>query len=99
MTTRRQHRTPFTYDLAPAFDPCKSHFGGARVTVNPADSVELQSYGAHVVTIDILDPYDKRVTLHPAWDQSDTTLRHVKEFLRQQGFNAHNKGQIRRDYA
>ena len=99
MTTRRHHRTPFTYDLAPAFDPCKSHFGEARVTINPADSAELRSYGAHVVTIDIRDPYDKRVTLHHDWDRTEITQRHVKEFLRQQGFNSHNTTQIRRDYA
>ena len=29
---------------------------------------------------------------------SATTLRHVKEFLRQEGFTADTKGQILRDY-
>ena len=99
MTTRRHHRMPFSYDLAPAFYPCESFHGRARVTVNPADTVELRSYGTLVATIDIRDPYDKRVTLEEAWDYSATTLRHVKEFLRQQGFTASNKAQIRRDYA
>lgn len=97
MTTRRT--TPFTFELATAFDSRKSFYGKARVTVNPAATVELRSYGTIVATIDIRDPYNKRVTLRPAWDYSATTLRHVKEFLRQQGFDAHNKAQIERDYA
>ena len=96
MTTRRT--TPFTFELATAFDSRKSFYGKARVTVNPAATVELRSYGTIVATIDIRDPYNKRVTLGPAWNYSATTLRHVKEFLRQQGFVADSATQMRKDY-
>lgn len=39
-----------------------------------------------------------KVTLLPKWDYSQTTLRHVKEFLLQNGLRAGSKSEIGRYY-
>jgi hypothetical protein len=41
---------------------------------------------------------DGKPVLYPSWNYSQTTMRHVKEFLRQHGFTADSKAQIERDY-
>lgn len=85
------------FELTPEFDGRKSFYGKARVAY-PAgtDEVELFSYESHVMT---LNPLSRVVSLHPRWDESATTLRHVKELLKQNGFTAVSKSQIARDYA
>lgn len=84
-------------ELTPEFDSRKSFYGKAK-TRHPLHTTitELISYDTHVATIDTAS---RTVTLLPLWDSSATTLRHVKEFLKQHGFTAETKTQITRDYA
>ena len=83
------------YELAPIYDARASFYGKALVFDLGNGISELHSYGTTVARIN-----RKRhtVVLFPAWSQSATTLRHVKEFLRQHGFNAETRAQIERDY-
>lgn len=92
-------------ELTTEFDSRKSFYGKAQVRYPVLDSgfpdlsnnsIELLSYGTHVVTIDTAS---RTVKLFPAWNASQTTLRHVKEFLKQYGFTAISKAQIANDYA
>lgn len=93
------------FELTPEFDSRQSFYKKAYVrfpvlgngfpdTSNA--SRELLSYGTHVLTV---DPEVRTVELLPRWDESATTLRHVKEMLKQNGFTAETKAQIARDYA
>lgn len=91
------------YELTPEFDNRKSFYKKAYVRYprigagEPKNSrVELLSYGTHVMTV---DPEARTVELLPRWDESATTLRHVKELLKQTGFTATSKAQIAKDYA
>lgn len=93
------------FELTPEFDSRKSFHQKAYVRFpvlsngypDPVKtSRELLSYGTHVMTI---DPEARTVELRPRWDESATTLRHVKELLKQNGFTAESKAQIARDYA
>ena len=43
------------------------------------------------------DEPELAIILHPAWDYSSTTLRHVKEFMQQYGFPKYTKAQVYRD--
>ena len=83
------------YELAPVHDARKSFYGKALVFDLEGGILELHSYGTTVAKIN-----RKRhaVVLFPAWNRSATTLRHVKEFLRQHGFKAETKAQIEGDY-
>ena len=42
--------------------------------------------------------FDCQGELLDKWDCSSTTLRHVKEFLKQNGFEVNSLSQMRRDY-
>ena len=91
--------------LQPIYDTRKSFYGKALVTVDtclwgneteikaPGEKY-LYSYNTAVCYIDAANA----VHLLPAWNYSATTLRHVKEFLKQNGHNAENAAQMRRDY-
>lgn len=83
--------------LAPVYDARKSFGQKATVTMH-IDSdgrcdVTLTSYLTDVAHIS-----DGRLMLLDGWDWSQTTLRHVKEFARQNGFTADNAAQMERDY-
>ena len=82
------------YELTPRFDSRQSFYGKATVTGTNTGLV-LRSYGTIVATI---DDETNEVTLLPRWSDSTTTLRHVKEFLKQNGFKAESKAQIKADY-
>lgn len=78
----------FSYDLMPLYTNQKSFYGKARVYAvedGRDNYYTLHSYGTAVVSVyvgpdDI--PYMKRL-----WDSySSTTMRHVNEFLIQEGF-------------
>lgn len=91
------------FELTPEFDTRQSFYNKAYVRFprtgigEPKNSrAELLSYGTHVMTI---DPEARTVELLPRWDESATTLRHVKELLKQNGFTATSKAQIAKDYA
>ena len=78
--------------LEPRYDARKSFYGKAFVERTPTGP-ELYSYGTRVAKIE-----DGKVVLFPKWNSSQTTLRHVKEFLRQYGFKADTQKQIEKDY-
>ena len=73
------------------YDARASFYGKARVEVKEDGSKVLTSYTTEVAEIkgDVAKVYG----LHSA-----TTLRHIKEFLKQNGFEAENKKQIWKDY-
>ena len=83
-----------TYELTPKFDSSQNFYHKATVTTIDTGLV-LRSYETPVV---VIDNETNEVTLLPRWDDSATTLRHVKEFLRQNGFKAETKAQMTKDY-
>ena len=103
-----QHRTMFAdvykeskkltenpiYDLHPNYDSRKSFYSKAKVDEKPDGTQILYSYNTPVCKITPTND----VKLLPRWDESATTLRHVKEFLRQNGFEANSLSQIRNSY-
>lgn len=78
--------------LEPEYDARKSFYNKAETREENGETI-LSSYGVDVAKIK-----DGKVTLLPKWDFSQTTLRHVKEFLRQHGFKADSKVQMIKDY-
>lgn len=83
------------YELQPIFDNRKSFYGKARVEERHNRS-NLISYTTVVACI-----INKPGGLHEAevyGTYSQTTLRHVKEFLTQHHFQADNNKQIMADY-
>lgn len=83
------------YGMQTQFDKRKSFYNKADVDVDDETGEKtLYSYNTPVAKI----TKDKKVTLLPKWDLSATTLRHVKEFLKQNGLVADSLEQIRRDY-
>ena len=80
------------YDMSPQYDSRQSFYGKARVNDNGSEKT-LYSYNTPVAKI-----VNNKVELLPKWDWSQTTLRHIKEFLKQNGFEATSLAQIRRDY-
>jgi hypothetical protein len=80
------------YDMTPQYDSRKSFYNKARVDDNGNEKT-LYSYNTPVAKI-----AGGKVELLPKWDCSSTTLRHIKEFLKQNGFEASSLAQIKRDY-
>lgn len=78
------------YDLEARYDPARS-FRGKAYILQTYDKKTLYSYDKAVATaIDgIIEVYEI---------SSATTLRHVKEFIRQQGGKASTRQQIINDY-
>lgn len=91
------------YELSPQWDSRKSFYGKAVIQVNPIDGdLELISYRTRVAVIH-LGEFDGDEVIDPSYAQvygtySVTTLRHIKEFLLQNGFKAENSKQIMADY-
>lgn len=80
------------YDLETRFDPRQSFYRKARVDTGVDDNEnKLYSYDTLVAEMINGKPVVYNV-------QSGTTLRHVKEWLRQNGFKAETKSQVIRDY-
>lgn len=80
------------YELHPQYDSRKSFYGKARVdTGDKDDKNKLYSYDTLVAEIK-----DGKPVVYGAF--SATTLRHIKDWLKQNGFKAENKAQILRDY-
>ena len=84
-----------TFELVPVHDSRKSFYGKARV-IDTDDAMTLESYNTPVIKF---ERGTRNITLMTAWDSSPTTLRHVKEFLKQHGYKADTLNQIRKDYA
>lgn len=94
-TTGKSLKEMSRYDMQTQFDNRKSFYNKADIDVNDETGEKtLYSYNTPVAKI----TKDKKVTLLPKWDLSATTLRHVKEFLKQNGLVADSLKQIRRDY-
>lgn len=81
------------YDLQPRYDARASFYGKARVEVTNDGGLLLTSYTTHVATI---FPAMNKAIVFGTYSQ--TTLRHIKEFLLQNGFKAINSKQIMADY-
>mgnify|MGYP007070020138 CR=1 FL=1 len=70
-----------TTDLKPMFDSRKSFYGKAR-TYETGDGMYLISYNTHVMHFSFKDG----LTRAAGQPQSDTTMRHMKEFAAQNGY-------------
>ena len=85
------------YDLGTQYDNRKSFYGKARVDVRDDGTQILYSYGCPVCRIE-----KGKVTLlnkgYRGWASSQTTLRHVKEFLKQNGFEAGSLRELAKMY-
>lgn len=84
------------YDLYPRYDARKSFYGKAVVFHRENGDIELQSYSTIVACIKGYQSPTETVEVY-GW-YSATTGRHIKEFLKQYGFEAKNKAQILKDY-
>ena len=79
-------------ELYPYYDNKQSFYGKAKV-IEIENDVFLVSYDTVVAF------YNREVKIPKVYDTySATTLRHIKEFLKQSGFLAESKKQIERDY-
>ena len=80
--------------LSPQYDSRKSFYNKAYVVDDNDGNSTLYSYNTPVCRI-----ANGKVELLPKWDYSATTLRHVKDFLQQNGFEAGSKAQIAKKYS
>ena len=80
------------YGLEPQYDARKSFYGKAHVE-DDNGILTLFSYDTPVCRIS-----NGKVELLDKWDSSQTTLRHVKEFLQQNGFKVGSKAQMAKLY-
>ncbi len=74
--------------LKPEYDSRASFYNKAET-----DDNKLYSYGTLVAEIK-----DGQPVLYPDWNYSQTTIRHVREWLKQNGFEAGTKADIERMY-
>ena len=80
------------YGLNPKYDSRKSFYGKAQVdTGDKGDQNKLYSYDTLVAEIK-----DGKPVVYGTYSQ--TTLRHIKDWLKQNGFKAENSKQIMNDY-
>lgn len=77
-------------ELIVEYDKRKSFYRKARVR-QEENRLVLISYNTEVAYIE-----DNKAVVEGSYSQ--TTLRHIKEFLKQNGFKAVNKKQILKDY-
>jgi hypothetical protein len=77
------------YDLSAQYDARNSFYGKAHVLETP-EGEYLKSYNTIVAFI----PKGGKPVVYGTY--SNTTLRHIKEFLRQNGFRALNIDEIRK---
>lgn len=81
--------------LQPNYDSRASFYGKAIVQTE-GTTLKLYSYGTYVARIHEEVSVEVRATVFDT--HSDTTLRHIKEFLKQYGFQAETAKQIMADY-
>jgi hypothetical protein len=89
------------YELYPVHSNVKSFYGKAKVRDN-GDIADLFSYDTLVCSIQ-KDPFRGNTvqlnkSIKPELLFSQTTLRHIKEFLQQYNMKAETKEQIIKDY-
>ena len=80
----------YYYELMPRYDSRKSFYGKAHV-IETETAKTLRSYSTNVAAIE-----NGKAEVYGTYSQ--TTLRHIKEFLKQNGFKAETLNQIWRDY-
>ena len=78
-------------NLEAIYDSKQSFYEKAKVEID-GNRIILYSYGSYVAYI---ENYDAYIT----GDYTQTTFRHIKEFLLQNGFVAISKKQMMEDYA
>lgn len=83
-----------TEELVPRYDSHKSFYGKAVVRKHD-NYATLVSYKTDVAVIKFTDKFSVQVLTDAL---TSTTLRHVKEFLKQYGIKAESKSQIIDDY-
>lgn len=79
------------YELRPKYDGRKSFYGKAQVAIDKNGEKQLFSYGTKVAKIK-----NGKAKINGTY--SATTLRHIKEFLKQNNFNANRKKDIEKKY-
>lgn len=79
-------------ELCPYYDSAKSFYGKAKV-IEIENDVFLMSYDTIVAFFNRDTKIAKVIDTYSA-----TTLRHIKEFLKQSSFKAETKKQIEKDY-
>lgn len=79
-------------ELCPYYDSAKSFYGKAKV-IEIENDIFLMSYDTIVAFFNRNTKVAKVIDTYSA-----TTLRHIKEFLKQSGFKAETKKQIEKDY-
>lgn len=92
------------YKLEAKYDSHKSFYGKAKV-VEEYNAKSLISYKSCICQIQELGNKDKVVKIYNVKDYygnsltfSSTSLRHLKEFLKQNGLKAESRAQIEADY-
>lgn len=86
-----------TTELSPQYYARNSFSGKAKIRANTiTGSMTLYSYNMPVAGI--VRQHDGTMRAIVYGDCSATTLRHIKEFLKQHGFTAKTKEQILADY-
>lgn len=85
-----------TYELVPRNDSAKSFYKKAHVRIEGHKSI-LTSYTTDVACIYSGDTHEFDI-VEVYGTYGATTLRHIKEFLKQFGHTADTKKQIERDY-
>lgn len=79
-------------ELYPYYDSAKSFYGKAKV-IDVETDVFLISYDTIVASFNRGTKFAQVYGIYSA-----TTLRHIKEFLKQNGYRAESKKQIEKDY-
>lgn len=84
------------YELSAYHDARQSFYGKAQVIEQDDGQTILQSYSTKVARIWTDDDGEDHAEVYGTYSQ--TTLRHIKEFLLGFGFEAKNSKQIMADY-
>lgn len=79
------------YNLSAQYDARRDFYGKATVSIGDDGNKILTSYNTRVAEV-----RDGKAKVFGTY--SATTLRHIKEFLKQEGFRADTKTQIENDY-
>jgi len=91
------------FELMPLYDKRKSFYNKARIEIDQQKKlIKLYSYNTRVLEITTDNNKatltTERGTTGTKGTHSTTTLRHIKECLKQNGFKADTKKQILEDY-
>lgn len=91
----RRRNTTHTHTQKDNAYALNNSYGKAIVEVEKNGIRRLYSYNTLIATVDV---NEGTVELTPSWDYSATTLKHLKQFLNEEGFEATSKAQIAKDY-